>query len=408
MGENASVLQGWRVGLKRASSCVLDFEMDKSKTIALYSKIVGPARAALGSQSASNSIDLSSGVSKQVEYAAMDVWVALRLSPPSGQRWAKTDVFGFCLLGYLDSKRSCAQCGTVAGGSLMFVTAGSAPGNVPLKGDGHFPELQLWSSGPCWKQLGSAHSPPLDSTCHRNSRSRSTETDRFTTVRLSGLLGYHLCDPIYGTDICYEPVCPPGYFRCCATCYEAPCYGLKKDLQLSWRGIYECILCESGDYCDGCDTFSQCPDNTQANREGPRVSRAGSTRIADCESCAAGMQASFRRDRCVEAYSHVCNEEFVQRCIRSCKAEEPSRGKRLTPCEQIKCEVYCAKQWSNECLGVVGGHCRSLTTIKDSGVIGADGLDAQAAVLDCDVDCNSAFQHGLAWLILALLCLHLS
>ena len=37
------------------------------------------ARAALGSQSASNSIDLSSGVSKQVEYAAMDVWVALRL-----------------------------------------------------------------------------------------------------------------------------------------------------------------------------------------------------------------------------------------------------------------------------------------------------------------------------------------
>ena len=38
-------------------------------------------------------------------------------------------------------------------------------------------------------------------------------------------------DPIYGADICYEPVCPPGYFRCCATCYEAPCYGLKKDLQ---------------------------------------------------------------------------------------------------------------------------------------------------------------------------------
>ena len=27
--------------------------------------------------------------------------------------------------------------------------------------------------------------------------------------------------------------------------------------QLSWRGIYECILCEPGDYCDGCDTFAQ-------------------------------------------------------------------------------------------------------------------------------------------------------
>ena len=70
-------------------------------------------------------------------------------------------------------------------------------------------------------------------------------------------------------------------------------------------------------------------------------------------------------------------KEFVQRCIRSCKAslsaayrnapmaakraqaEEPARGKKLTPCEEIKCEastqaleflieascfeVYCAK-----------------------------------------------------------------
>ena len=28
MGENESVKQGWRVGLKRAAMCVLDFEMD--------------------------------------------------------------------------------------------------------------------------------------------------------------------------------------------------------------------------------------------------------------------------------------------------------------------------------------------------------------------------------------------
>lgn len=95
------------------------------------------------------------------------------------------------------------------------------------------------------------------------------------------------------------------------------------------------------------------------------MSRAGSTRIADCESCAAGMEvretrcgtefwtcfflciyktqfqfvnfvtlfrslgsrfllalrpacfvcdgceASFKRDRCVQAYTHVCNEELV-------------------------------------------------------------------------------------------------
>eukprot|EP00434_Breviolum_minutum_P034549 symbB.v1.2.030585.t1/scaffold3464.1/size56234/8 len=129
--------------------------------------------------------------------------------------------------------------------------------------------------------------------------------------------------------------------RCCATCYEAPCYGLKKDLELSWRGIYECIQCEPGDFCNGCDTFTRCPDNTQPTREGPRVSRAGSTRIADCESCAAGMEASFKHDRCVAQYTHVCSEEFIQRCIRSCKAEEPARGKKLTACEQIKCEMYC-------------------------------------------------------------------
>mgnify|MGYP002804159069 FL=1 len=211
-------------------------------------------------------------------------------------------------------------------------------------------------------------------------------------------------DPIYGSDICYEPVCPPGYFRCCATCYEAPCYGLKKDLELSWRGIYECIQCEPGDFCNGCDTFTRCPDNTQPTREGPRVSRAGSTRIADCESCAAGMEASFKRDRCVAQYTHVCNEEFVQRCIRSCKAEEPARGKKLTACEQIKCEMYCAKQWSDECAQVVGDICRDLTTAKDSGVIGVDGMSSEVEILICDVDCNSSLRNHLAVLV-SLLCI---
>ena len=27
--------------------------------------------------------------------------------------------------------------------------------------------------------------------------------------------------------------------------------------QLAWRGIYECILCEPGDFCNGCDTFTR-------------------------------------------------------------------------------------------------------------------------------------------------------
>merc|ERR1711933_120595 len=61
MGENESVKQGWRVGLKRAAFCVLDFEMDKTATIA------------------SSNWEREELTPAQVEYAAMDVWVALRL-----------------------------------------------------------------------------------------------------------------------------------------------------------------------------------------------------------------------------------------------------------------------------------------------------------------------------------------
>jgi hypothetical protein len=61
MGENESVKQGWRIGLKRAASCVLDFEMDKTATVA------------------SSNWEREELTPAQVEYAAMDVWVALRL-----------------------------------------------------------------------------------------------------------------------------------------------------------------------------------------------------------------------------------------------------------------------------------------------------------------------------------------
>eukprot|EP00438_Fugacium_kawagutii_P003723 Skav208147 [mRNA] locus=scaffold235:254643:265438:- [translate_table: standard] len=61
MGENSSVRQGWRVGLKRAARCVLDFEMEKTCTMA------------------SSNWERQELTTAQVEYAAMDVWVALRL-----------------------------------------------------------------------------------------------------------------------------------------------------------------------------------------------------------------------------------------------------------------------------------------------------------------------------------------
>lgn len=61
MGENESVKQGWRVGLKRAADCVVDFEMEKTTTLA------------------SSNWEREELTTAQVEYAAMDVWVALRL-----------------------------------------------------------------------------------------------------------------------------------------------------------------------------------------------------------------------------------------------------------------------------------------------------------------------------------------
>jgi len=61
MGENESVKQGWRVGLKRAAACILDFEMDKAPTVA------------------TSNWEREELTPAQVEYGAMDVWVALRL-----------------------------------------------------------------------------------------------------------------------------------------------------------------------------------------------------------------------------------------------------------------------------------------------------------------------------------------
>merc|ERR1712187_537038 len=61
MGENESVKQGWRVGLKRAAWCVIDFDMEKTTTVA------------------SSNWERQELTAAQVEYAALDVWVALRL-----------------------------------------------------------------------------------------------------------------------------------------------------------------------------------------------------------------------------------------------------------------------------------------------------------------------------------------
>merc|ERR1719321_304795 len=39
-------------------------------------------------------------------------------------------------------------------------------------------------------------------------------------------------------DTCYQPVCEPGYYRCCATCHMSTCVG-QTSMVFSKRGIAE-------------------------------------------------------------------------------------------------------------------------------------------------------------------------
>merc|ERR1719188_2405140 len=116
-------------------------------------------------------------------------------------------------------------------------------------------------------------------------------------------------------------------------------------MELSWRGLPECIPCAAGDFCDGCDTFKKCPPNDIPGREGPRISPPMSKRFADCESCGAGQEANPARDMCIDKYLHTCSsEKFLLRCIRFCRAADPQRGSRLNRCEKMQCTMYCAKR----------------------------------------------------------------
>lgn len=89
-------------------------------------------------------------------------------------------------------------------------------------------------------------------------------------------------------------------------------------------------------------------------------------------------------------YTDVCSVDVVSRCIRSCKAEDASRGKQLTPCERMKCTMYCAKQWSPECLGAVKEYCLFSTTLATNLQDGIEAEEGAGAIADCDVDCNAA------------------
>mmetsp|Transcript_40596 Transcript_40596/g.71428 ORF Transcript_40596/g.71428 Transcript_40596/m.71428 type:complete len:261 (-) Transcript_40596:61-843(-) len=212
-------------------------------------------------------------------------------------------------------------------------------------------------------------------------------------------------DPAYPDKSGYSPVCAPGYFRCCATCKGATCWS-EEGLEISWRGIRECVKCKAGDYCDGCDNFQRCPKSDRSGSPGPKISPPGSIRPQDCEICATGLEADIERRRCVQKYSDVCESRFVGRCMRQCEAEDPSRGKQLTPCEKMKCQMYCAKDWSPDCLSAMEKQCRYL--------VGGPGeydlfAEEEEWLYGCDVDCSSAVTTklpGVALLAFTLVLLH--
>lgn len=203
----------------------------------------------------------------------------------------------------------------------------------------------------------------------------------------------------------YEPICPAGYFRCCATCKGATCFS-EKGLHLSWRGIRECAKCAPGDYCTGCDTYKRCRPSEIVGRIGPKISPGGATRRQDCETCPAGYEADILRAKCVKKWTDVCNAKYVARCTRNCRSMDVTRMKNLNFCEKMQCQLYCAKRWSDACAKAFSFECN----YRKQGPSEYDLYSAaEEWLMDCAVDCNGALSTNrlpllllLTWIVLAI------
>lgn len=245
----------------------------------------------------------------------------------------------------------------------------------------------LQSHGVCSQDIFESRPPP---------ESRALQATSTMPPRPASLSSCE--DPVSGKGG-YEPYCPPGYFRCCASCKGAVCFSTK-GLHLSWRGIRECIKCKPGDYCTGCDTYLKCRPSVISGREGPKISPHGSTRRQDCETCPAGYEANVDRSRCVKKWTDVCNSKWVSRCIRNCRSPVVTRRKDLNFCEKMQCEMYCAKRWGNGCAQAFGKECE----YRKAGPSEYDLYsETEEWLMDCNVDCNGSLSSSrLSFLMLAL------
>jgi len=208
------------------------------------------------------------------------------------------------------------------------------------------------------------------------------------------------------SDTCYQPVCEKGYYKCCATCAMSTCVG-HVNMAYSKRGIAECIPCPAGKFCTGCDVFQQCeryspPTADKDDEPKISVSKVGSKEALDCVQCTDGSDANLERDRCIEMYTDVCSTKLINRCYNSCLAEDGT--KNLTPCEKMKCLMYCAKAWSDECHGALARTCRTMTSPPPVKTDDPDDMiDLSGYLIDCDVNCDGASGLSLGVVLPAMM-----
>jgi len=224
-------------------------------------------------------------------------------------------------------------------------------------------------------------------------------------------------------SLCYDPLCPAGYYLCCYECDMATCAG-NMPMILSRRGKRECIQCGPGDFCKGCDLFEECPikgstvDENTGEVVLPKnpsymVTVPGAQSTDDCMECASDHEASYDRSQCISSFRNECNEKYMRRCMANC-------SETSTECERMKCAVYCAKQWSKGCLDRYGLICyyylnppsvnpMVMMVQEDTGFEMAKPTTTTTTttMVDCDVVCDSAWtpsvKHILSFQLLFLL-----
>lgn len=75
--------------------------------------------------------------------------------------------------------------------------------------------------------------------------------------------------------------------------------------------------------------------------------------------------------------------------------------KDLTFCERMKCHIYCAKLWSNECVVAFGHECKYRKEGPSEYDLFSEG---EEWLTECNVDCNGALSGQRLHIVVLLCC----